>query len=128
MEEEEEDDLEISFKPSSITTFLPFPPVDSSAHLLNALTAKVGTYSQGRELLALSQIRLFKFLLKLPNSITHTYPVPYVAFKCPYGRNWYLLFEGSGTITHRTALTLAYQDLLPVPKHCLEVQIVKIGE
>jgi hypothetical protein len=46
VEEEEEDDLEISFKPSSIPTFLPFPPVDSSAHLLNALTAKVGTFWQ----------------------------------------------------------------------------------
>ena len=56
MEEEEEDDLEISFKPSSITTFLPFPPVDSSAHLLNARSAKVGTYSQRREIGTISDL------------------------------------------------------------------------
>ncbi len=62
MEEEEEDDLEISFKPSSIPTFLPFPPVDSSAHLLNALSTKVGT-----KVLADLDIRPFTFLLKSPN-------------------------------------------------------------
>ncbi len=71
MEEEEEDDLEISFKPSSIPTFLPFPSVDSSAHLLNALTAKVGTYSQicstdckNGEGNVQKEVSVFKILLK----------------------------------------------------------------
>jgi hypothetical protein len=122
VEEEEEDDLEISFKPSSITTFLPFPPVDSSAHLLNARSAKVGTYSQRREIGTISDldIRLFKFLLKLSNSITHEL---YIAFKCTYSRNRDLLLEG--IVTHQTALTVTYQDLQP--KHCLVVQIAKNG-
>ncbi len=78
------------------------------------------SHCKGRNILADLDIRPFKFLLKLPNSITH---IPYVAFKCTYGKKPVFLFEG--TVTHRTALTLAYQDLLP--KHCLEVQIAKNG-
>ncbi len=111
MEEEEEDDLEISFKPSSMPTFLPFPPVDSSAHLLNALTAKVGTYSQIKTAFCSN----FSSNCQIPS---RTYCM--WLLNVPTEKNRYFYLRVPLPIE---PLTLAYQDLLT--KHCLEVQIAK---